>query len=464
MRTAFSPACHVCEPFSLAPQRGSSVRCGGLAWQFGECHAEPVSIGRRSTALPEAGARQRGEGRREAVWLLAIALLTAALFASGALDIALARLFYRPETADHWPLAHELPWSLLYRAAPGVTGMLVVAGLAALLASLTASRGRWRHAAVLLLLGVAIGPGLLANTLFKDHWQHPRPRDLIEFGGPLRYVPAPLIGSEGGASFPCGHCSVGFMCAAGWWVWKRRRPAWARASLAGGLALGLLLGVGRMAAGAHVFSDIVWSALLAFGVLHVLWYHVLPAPGASAAAAASRVAEEGGAPAGSGRWRRTSTVAAALAGVGVLLALFATPHGTDLTARVPLTADSPRVLEITADKANVTLLLLDAPEDEIEVSGELHGFGLPGSRLAASLERVSRPQPALRYRIESRGWLTDVDGMASVRVPGNAFDRITVSLVQGDIRVSDLTRSRVVASGRVHLQLRTARGHIQPSA
>jgi len=413
-----------------------------------------VSNGRRSTAaLPEAGVRQRRERRREAVCLAAIALLTAGLFASGGLDIVVARAFYRPEPLAHWPLARELPWSLLYRAAPWVTATLVIAGLAGLAASLTRSRAEWRRAAVLVLLGVAIGPGLLANAVFKDHWQHPRPRDLIEFGGPLHYVPSPLIGSEGGASFPCGHCSVGFMCAAGWWNWKRRRPAWARASLAGGLALGLLLGVGRMAAGAHFFSDIVWSALLAFGVLHVLWYYVLPAPAADATV-----------PAGGGRWRRVSTLAAALAGVAVLLALFATPHGTVLTERVPLHAGSPRILEVVADSANVTLVLLDGPLDELAVDGELHGFGLPGSSLAAGVEILSQPQPALRYRIESRGWLTDVDGLATVRAPAAAFDRVIVSVHQGNIRVSDLTRSRVVASGRLRVELRAARGHIQPTA
>ena len=397
--------------------------------------------------------RRRREGRREAVCLAAIALLTAGLFASGSFDIAVARLFYSPVPADHWPLARELPWSLLYRAAPWVTATLVIAGLAALAAGFSRSRAGWRRAAVLVLLGVAIGPGLLANVVFKDHWQHPRPRDLIEFGGPLRYVPAPLIGSAGGASFPCGHCSVGFMCAAGWWNWKRRRPAWARASLAGGLALGLLLGVGRMAAGAHFFSDIVWSALLAFGVLHVLWYHVLAAPAADATG-----------PAAGGRWRRVRTLAAALAGVAVLLALFATPHGTVLTERVPLHAGSPRTLEVVADSANVTLVVLDGAPAELAVDGELHGFGLPGSRLAAGVEVLSQPQPALRYRIESRGWLTDVDGLATVRVPAAAFDRVIVSVQQGNIRVADLTRSRVVASGRLRVELRTARGHIHPSA
>jgi hypothetical protein len=206
-----------------------------------------------------------------------------------------------------------------------------------------------------------------------------------------------------------------------------------------------------MAAGAHFFSDIAWSALLAFGVLHVLWYHVLPAPAADATG-----------PAAGGRWRRVSTLAAALAGVAVLLALFATPHGTVLTERVPLHAGSPRTLEVVADSANVTVVVLDGPLAELAVDGELHGFGLPGSRLAARVEVLSQPQPALRYRIESRGWLTDVDGLATVRVPAAAFDRIVVSVQQGNILVSDLTRSRVVASGRLRVELRAARGHIPP--
>jgi hypothetical protein len=154
-------------------------------------------------------------------------------------------------------------------------------------------------------------------------------------------------------------------------------------------------------------------------------------------------------------------VAAALAGAGVLLALFVTPHGTELTARVPLRAGSPRALEVTADTANVTLLLVDHPDDELEIEGELHGFGLPGSRLATHVESVKQPRAALRYRIESRGWLTDVDGVATVRVPARAFDAVTVNLRRGNIKVSDLTRSHLAGIGRVHLELHTARGHVQ---
>ena len=417
-----------------------------------------------SSEVPQPAQRQWRAGRREALCLLAIALLTAAVFAGGALDIAIARAFYRPAPGDHWPLAHEPIWSLLYCAAPVVLAMVVVTALAALAASFAGAYRDWRRAAVLVLLGTAIGPGLLANAVFKDHWQHPRPRELVEFGGPLQYVSTPLVGKEGGASFPCGHCSVGFMCAAGWWIWRRRRPAWAVASLAGGVTLGTLLGFGRMAAGAHFFSDILWSALVAFGVLHVLAYHVLYLPIREGAAAEGRAAApvhpDSATTTVGERWRRLGTLAAVLAGVGVLISLFAAPHGTALAARVALTKDSPRVLEVMADVANVTVLLLDAPANELVIDGELHGFGLPGSRLVAHLEESTQ---ALRYRIESRGWLTDVDGMATLRVPAAAFRSVIVVVGQGNIRVSDLTRARIAATGSLRLQLRTARGHIQPA-
>ena len=401
---------------------------------------------------------QGPERRSEAICLVAIALATAVLFASGSIDIAVASWFYRPDMEDHWPLARHFPWPLLYGAATWITASLVILGLAGLAASLALARSGWRRSAVLLLLSVAIGPGLLGNAVFKDHWQHPRPREITEFGGPLHYVPSPLIGSEGGASFPCGHCTVGFLYGAGWWIWRRRRPGWAAASLICGLLLGSLLGVGRMAAGAHFLSDIIWSALLAFGVTHLLYYHVLrvptEAPQAGAAAAASR---------GQSRWRRATTIAALVGGVVVLVALFATPHGTQLTASMALTSASPRILEIEADTADVAVVLVDAPVSRLEIDGELHGFGLPMSHLGARLELVSQPLPALRYRIEARGWLTDVDGAVTLRVPAAAFQRVIVDVKRGNIRVTDTTRVGVVREKRLQLELHTARGHVQLS-
>jgi lipid A 4'-phosphatase len=398
-----------------------------------------------------------GDGwRREATCLAALALIATLLFGFTGLDISAARWFYSPEAADHWPLTSQFPWRELYRAAPWMTASLVIGAFALLAFGHTSARRRWRLYGVFLLLDVVLSAGLLGNALLKDHWEHPRPRDLVEFGGPLHYVPPPLIGHEGGASFPCGHCTVGFLYGAGWWIWKRRRPVRAAASLGAGLALGSLLGVGRMAAGAHFLSDIVWSALLAFGVSHVLYHHLLRLGGG---------ATDTGAPA----WvaprspmLRATTVAAALGGAAVLIALFATPHGALLTARVPLASlrPVPQLLEVVADRADVTIVLSDGPAAELAIDGELHGFGLPWSRLGTHLELVSEPPARLRYRIEARGWLTDVDGAATLRVPAAAFERVIVRVGRGNIRVADTTHALGASPGRVQLELHTDRGRI----
>jgi hypothetical protein len=211
-----------------------------------------------------------------------------------------------------------------------------------------------------------------------------------------------------------------------------------------------------MAAGAHFLTDVVWSALLAFAVVHALNYHVLrPAGPQPPAAAQTRAARH---------LRHLPGIAAGLAGIAVLLALFATPRGTELRARVPLSAQSPRILEVRADSATIALVLVDAPAASLAVDGELHGFGLPGSRIAAHLEVVPRPKPALIYRIEERGWLTDVDGFVTLTVPAGAFDHVSVLLRQGDIRLSDLTGAQVVRSQLLHLELRTQRGQVRVQA
>jgi membrane-associated PAP2 superfamily phosphatase len=404
----------------------------------------------------------RRDRRREIAWLSGLAVVFTLAFAATPLDIVAARPFYRSGALDRWPLAKELPWSVLYRLAPWITASLVIAGLAALALGLAQGRGAWRRHGTFLLLSVAVGPGLLVNLVFKDHWDRPRPRDVVEFGGPLHYRPAPLPRGEGGASFPCGHCSVGFLYAAGWWVWKRRRPAWARASLAVGLVAGFALGLGRMAAGGHFLSDVIWSALLALGVAHVLYYDVLRLPvhelRESEAASAGTPAA---APAT--RWHHLAVAAAALGGAGVLLALFATPHGTELTANIPLSSlpRAPRAFEITARTANVEIVVVDAPAAELSVTGELHGFGLPTSRLDTHVDFDLQPVPTLRYRIEQHGWFTDLDGAALARVPVGELERIGVRLVRGNIRVTDSTREHVVERGRLKLDLRTSAGHVQ---
>jgi hypothetical protein len=118
------------------------------------------------------------------------------------------------------------------------------------------------------------------------------------------------------------------------------------------------------------------------------------------------------------------------------------------------------MLEVEADRANVSIVLTDAPASDLAIDGELHGFGLPWSRLGARLELVSQPTPRLRYRIEARGVLTDIDGSATLRVPAAAFERLIVHVGRGDIRVTDSTRAGVVQEGAVRLELHADHGRV----
>jgi hypothetical protein len=317
-------------------------------------------------------------------------------------------------------------------------------------------RGReaWRTYGIFLILSIVVGPGLIVNAGFKDHWDRPRPRDIVEFGGPLHYSPAPLPG-EGGKSFPCGHCSVGFLLAAGWWVWKRRRPTWAYASLGLGVVVGLALGAGRMAGGGHFFSDVIWSALLAWGVAHALYYYVLRIPAYEARRQGVSVAKPSPL-----QLKRVTTVLAALGATGVLVALFLTPHGGRFATNVDLTSLSPppSVLEVTARTANIDILIGDQPATQMLVEGELHGFGPLTSRLDTSVEFRATPVPTLSYRIEQLGWITDLDAYATIRLPPRELKRIVVRLGHGNIRVTDATRSHVVENRTLQLDLQTKAG------
>ena len=60
----------------------------------------------------------------------------------------------------------------------------------------------------------------------------------------------------------------------------------------------------------------------------------------------------------------------------------------------------------------------------------------------------------LRFQIQQRGWITDLDSSATIRVPPADLERIVVRLQHGDIRITDTTSARVVATGRLRFDVR----------
>jgi hypothetical protein len=166
----------------------------------------------------------------ESSTLIAVAAAGAILIASTPLDTQVGRWLLHATIFEHGPLFYQL--------APTITTILMVCGLLAIFAARHYANERWRASGVFLILLVLIGHAVSA-------WA------------------------------ACGECSAGYCCAAGWWLWRRKHPAWALASLVVGLVFGLWIGLQCVATGRHPFSDTIWSALLIFGLAHLLYYHAL---------------------------------------------------------------------------------------------------------------------------------------------------------------------------------------------
>jgi lipid A 4'-phosphatase len=126
--------------------------------------------------------------------------------------------------------------------------------------------GNWRKNAAYIVLVLIIGPGLLVNVVFKDHWGRARPMQVDAFGGHARFTPAwiPSQQCDTNCSFVCGDSSVGFSLLA--LAFLSRRPRrWFFAAIGVGGALGLM----RMAQGGHFLSDVVFSF---FAVYFAAWW------------------------------------------------------------------------------------------------------------------------------------------------------------------------------------------------
>ncbi|BCS52177.1 phosphatase PAP2 family protein [Geobacter sp. SVR] len=187
-------------------------------------------------------------------------LLTAtALIAVTGLDMKAAQLFYVPGTG--FPYGDLQPGYSLYRY--GVWPAYLLAGVSLLVFSagfFLPGLRRHRRPALFIVLLLALGPGLLVNTVFKDHWGRPRPRQVAEFGGSNPFHQPWQNGNRTDCkSFPCGHASAAFYLMAPYFVLRRANRRQARAWLSLGIVYGTLMGIERIAQGGHFVSDVLWS-------------------------------------------------------------------------------------------------------------------------------------------------------------------------------------------------------------
>jgi membrane-associated PAP2 superfamily phosphatase len=348
------------------------------------------------------------------------------------LDVRVAGQFFHPEADDPWYRAQDPPWSWLYQLAPLLSGLVMIGSLLVLVLGGSFARfRRLRLYAVFVIAVSVLGPGLLVNEVFKAHWGRPRPHQLAAFEGTKAYF-RPLVRGESGngKSFPCGHSSVGYALVVFVLIWLRRRPWLAAAALVVALTVGSLLGVGRILAGDHFLSDVIWSGVVVYAVALGLYYFVLRIPQREDVQPNAPI--KGSDPL---RYPRLAMAGYLLLGAGMLAAvLLATPVNQNEIEKIrPDDSSSPRVLRLTADVANVVLHRIAS--DGV-VTGEVRlrarGFGFPGSRVGRSRETA---EGVLDYRIRHDGLFTERDTLVVVGVVPGAWERLEVRTGKGDIQV-----------------------------
>ena len=186
-----------------------------------------------------------------------------------ALDLAAAALFLGPSapiSAAKWWWWVE--WINLYIPAAFRT-VVILALLGWLLVGLGARGKSWRLTLALVVLGGALGPGLLVNNGFKDNWQRARPYQVQPFGGTQQFTRAAVMTDQcnNNCSFVSGHVACGFFLASLMLVHRRRRYLWG----AIGVTSGLVIGFARMADGAHWLSDVLWASPITLVCSWCIW-------------------------------------------------------------------------------------------------------------------------------------------------------------------------------------------------
>jgi len=196
------------------------------------------------------------------------------------IDLVTSRWFYVPGRGFIWGVWP--PVIYLYRAVPWIAWAVLAFAASMGIWLFLADRPLWRFdhkALVFLVASIALGPGLLANTLLKDHWGRARPTQIEAFGGTHQFTAAPLPAAEclSNCAFVSGHAALGFSLVA--FAFVLPRGGYRRAATVAALGVGAIIGLGRIIQGAHFLSDVVFAGLLVYGTIALLYWWIVDRDG-----------------------------------------------------------------------------------------------------------------------------------------------------------------------------------------
>ena len=362
-----------------------------------------------------------------------LVLFMTSIFWFTELDLAVASYFYHPESSSQWPLGKLPVWQAFYYGIPVMTGVVCITALVFIFC---ASFGlsfclRRRPQAIFLLLVFVIGPGVLVNAVFKDNWGRARPRQVEALGGQYVYTPPLKMTLETAGklkSFPAGHASAGFAFVAFWFLVRRRYSKWGLSVLGGALLFGSLAGIGRLSAGGHFLSDVIWAAYLPFVTAWCLFHIILQTDRRIKQAEKLSTHELNPRPKLS-RYLSLTAILIVLASVSLSIPF---QHEKKLTLSKDRIKGLSQTLQLNISHGNLLIKVHKDPPSPLVINSHAQGFGLPTNYINESFEAGSL---AINYAFEQKGFFTEFDNQIVIDVSSKIINEIVGNVGSGNITV-----------------------------
>jgi lipid A 4'-phosphatase len=372
-----------------------------------------------------------------------VLILLTWLIAVFKLDIQLQQSFFNNHD---WYLAQKQPWAWLYKygTLPGIA--LAVISMIVFVTSYVYYRWiAWRKYTLFILLSLLIGPGIIINSIFKDHWGRPRPRQIQEFGGKWNYHELWQPGIAGkGKSFPCGHSSMGFYLVTLYYLFRRRNKWVGNSALAVAIIYGTMIGIARMIQGGHFASDVVWSAGFTFLTAEILYYWILKIP----------LYDEGVIPTPErnvlaySKRRLVFIIIASLFLLAILVFAFlvSKPFNKEFDHSLPPNIHfSILKLSVENNIGDITLHLQKTTPD-ISIITTATGFGFPKRTLTSDFNyHLQGDTLHLSYRYFVKGYFFEFDSQTAIKLNARIPSDLLITTNDGDIVInnSDSSESNV---------------------
>lgn len=361
---------------------------------------------------------------------LLLIISIALLFHNTNLDIILQRIFFKQSVG--WYVKKIPFWNIYYHFffhygnIPALL-MILSSVLLLILGFWSIKYLKYRKIAVLLLLTMVIGPGLIINGVLKEHWGRPRPRDTLQFEGEEQFLMVWEKGISGkGKSFPCGHCSMGYFLFIPFFFLRGRHKRWTFLFIGLGIIYGLLIGVARMIQGGHYASDVFTSGAIVYLVGASLFYLLKMDQNIYLEKKSKKAS----------KYSSIITTGIIIITIAIILSLLlATPYYSKKTSQLNqdffLTQQIKKTV-IHIEKGDVKIKF----NNYIMTDWEAHGFGFPGSRLKYKWH-VSSEHTAkiMKFQIYNKGFFTELKNNLNLTIPDFLSEQNELVLLDGDLEI-----------------------------